>query len=102
MLSKATGHVWCSARIYTRPIGICVGLQRLSQCITITVLSLFDDESDMFIIISKNPNGLVMKMNTEIVKVVDWFKQSLKKIHFIIFRKRRRNLFCKLRYQSIM
>ena len=45
----------------------------------------------------KNPDDLVIKMNTEIVKVVDWLKinklsLNLKKTHFIIFRKSRQKL----------
>ena len=45
----------------------------------------------------KNPDDLVIKMNTEIVKVMDWLKinklsLNLKKTHFIIFRKSRQRL----------
>ena len=57
---------------------------------------LFADDSNMFIS-GKNPNDLVIRMNTEIVKVVDWLKinklsLNLKKTHFIIFRKSRQKL----------
>ena len=57
---------------------------------------LFADDSNMFIS-GKNPDDLVIKMNTEIVKVVDWLKinklsLNLKKTHFIIFRKSRQKL----------
>ena len=45
----------------------------------------------------KNPDDLVIKMNAEIVKVVDWLKinrlsPNLKKTHFIVFRKLRQKL----------
>ena len=47
----------------------------------------------------KNPDDLVIKMNAEIVKVVDWTKidklslrWTLKKTHFIVIRKSRQQL----------
>ena len=48
-------------------------------------------------ITGKNPDDLVIKMNAEIVKVVDWLKinklsLNLKKTHFIIFKKSRQKI----------
>ena len=54
---------------------------------------LFGDDSNMFIT-GKNTDDLVIKMNAEIMKAVDWLNinkvsLNLKKTHYIIFRKPR-------------
>ena len=66
---------------------------------------LFADDSNMFIT-GKNPDDLVIKMNAEIVKVVDWLQINklsfnLKKTHFIIFKKSRQKSIWKMNYSSM-
>ena len=47
----------------------------LANATDVTLPLLFADDSDMFIS-EKNPDDLVIKMNAEIVKVVDWTKND--------------------------
>ena len=66
---------------------------------------LFADDSNMFIT-GKNPDDLVIKMNAEIVKVVDWLKinklsLNLKKTHFMIFKKSLQKSIWKMDYSSM-
>ena len=79
------------------PLLFLLYINNLANASDVIFSLLFADDSNMFIT-GKNPDDLVIKMNAEIVKVVDWLKinklsLNLKKTHFIIFRKpRQRNL----------
>ena len=78
------------------PLLFLVYINDLAKASNVIYSLLFADDSNMFIT-GKNPDDLVIKMNAEIVKVVDWLKinklsLNLKKTHFIIFKKSRQKI----------
>ena len=78
------------------PLLFLLYINDLSRVSDVLFLLLFADDSNLFLS-GKCPERLIEQMNNKMEKIIDWLNinklsLNLKKIHFIIFRKRRGNI----------